>query len=266
MTSLSDHQRWLAALILEPDRLAGDPSGSMAPVALDDVDLARTRLGAYVGGYAARLAEAIEEAYPAIHAIVGSEELRALVGRYRVAAPAGVYSLTDVGMNLPAFLAGDPLSHRLPFLPDLATLEWAVLRAFHSFERERFDPASAAGWGLEAWERARLRFQPAVAVRCSAWPILDLWNLRETSPERRREIDLAVEGRPQCVLVCRDGLAVSCELVSPTKARVLGALLAGQRLGQALESLTESIDESIDVGTWFAEWTARGIVVDCRTE
>lgn len=265
MQSLADHQRWLASLILEPERLSEDPTGAVRPVALDDVEAARTRLGAYINGYPARLREALVEAYPAVRVVVGDDTFRALVERYRSAVPVGVYSLSDVGVSLPSFLTGDELSARLPFLHDLAALEWSVLCAFHSFERERFDPASVAGWGLEDWERARVTFQPSVAVRCSAWPILDLWSLRDTSPEDRREIDVEIDGRPQSVLVSRRQLTVSCELVSPAKASLLVKLLGGATLGQATESLAETTEGTPDIGAWFAEWTAQGLVVDCRT-
>ena len=265
MQSLVDHQRWLASLILEPERLAGDVAAVARPVALDDIDAVRSRLGAYVNGYPARLAEALEEAYPAVRIILGADAFRALAERYRAAVPTGVYSLSDVGVNLPSSLAADASLRGLPFLHDLAALEWAVLRAFHSFERERFDPASVAGWGLEAWERARVAFQPSVAVLRSAWPILDLWQLRDTPEERRAEIDLAVEGRPQCVLVRRDDLTVACDLISPAKAQLLADLLAGATLGDASESLAETSDEAFDVGAWFAEWAQCGLVVACRT-
>jgi hypothetical protein len=266
LQSLVDHQRWLASLILAPERVDRDVAGAVRPIALDDVERARTRLHAYVDGYPARLFEALEEAFPAVRTVVGEDELRALVARYRVAIPTGIYSLSDVGVNLPSFLATDPLSARLPFLPDLAALEWAVLRAFHSFERERFDPATAAGWGLDAWERARLELQPSVAVQASVWPILDLWTLRDTQRDERRAIDVVLEGRPQSVLVSRSRLTVACEIVSPAKARLLDALLSGATLGEATETCAETTDEPLDVGAWFAEWAARGLVVDCRLD
>jgi hypothetical protein len=262
--SLADHQRWLASLILEPDRLDGDAGDAVRPIALDDVETARVRLGAYVGGYRARLVEAMEEAFPALLTILGNDAFRGLVHRYRVAVPRGIYSLSDVGKNLPAFLVGDQATVRLPFLTDLATLEWACLRAFHAFERDPLDPAVVAGWGLGDWRGAELIFQSGVAVVRSEWPILDLWNLRDTPPEARGGIDLAVEGRPQSVLVRRAGLGVFCDPLSPPQAQVLAALLGGAQLGKAMDALAEASDEPLDVATWFTEWRARGLIVDCR--
>jgi len=264
LESLADHQHWLASLILEPERLDGDAGDAVRPIALDDVEAARVRIGAYVGGYPARLVEAMEEAFPALLTILGNDAFRALIHRYRVAVPSGIYNLSDVGKNLPAFLVSDESTVRLPFLADLATLEWACLRAFHAFERDPLDPAVVAGWGLEDWGGAEVVFQPAVAVVRSEWPVLELWNLRNTPPQGRRGIDLAVAGRPQCVLVRRAGLGVVCDLVSQAQAQVLTALLEGARLGEAMDALAETPDAPLDVATWFAEWRARGLIVDCR--
>jgi len=250
-------------LILEPERLEKDAAAAVRPVALDDVDLALTRLGAYVGGYPARLSEALAEAYPAIRTILGEDAFRALVARYRSAVPAGVYNLNEVGINLPYFLTGDSLSARFPFLGDLAALERKVFVAFHSFSRERLDPAALGGWGIEDWARARLRFQPSVALQPSQWPILELWNLRDTPPEDRHRINVAVDANPQTVLVSRSELTVTCELMTPAKACLLAALLAGSTLGEAVDLLAETSTEPPDVAGWFAEWTARGLVVDC---
>ena len=90
MRNLADHQRWLASLILEPERLVGDATDAVRPVTLDDVEAARSRLGAYVNGYPARLGEALAEAYPAVRVVVGDDTFRALVERYRPAVPVGM--------------------------------------------------------------------------------------------------------------------------------------------------------------------------------
>jgi hypothetical protein len=148
-------------------------------------------------------------------------------------------------------------------LPDLAALEWRVVVAFHARERAPFDARPLAHWGLERWERARVVFQPSVALARSLWPILDLWELRETPIA---EIDLEVDGRPQDVLVSRSGAAVLCELVEPAEAVVMAALLSGFRLGEALERLAAASEEVADVSSWFAAWGGRGLIADCRAD
>ena len=259
MGSLREHQRRLAAVILAPDRAARDaaslglaPPASGAPLA--------ERLDAYVVGYPARIFDALDESFPALHHLLGEVAFGELAERYCRRAPPHLYSLNDVGAELPAMLAGDPLAERLPFVVDLALLEWRIARAFHAREKPPFDTRALAGWGLEDWERALLELQPSVAVVRSEWPVLDLWSLRETP---RSSIDLAVEDRAQNVLVSRDGLSVRCELVDAPQALVLDALIEGATLGAALASLEATDGEVVDVSEWFAAWTSRGLIAGC---
>ena len=260
MQRLREQQAWLASLVLEPGLLAGERA-SLEQVTPLEARAARERLAVYVDGYPARLLEALDEAYPALHHAIGDGAFHALVHRYATCVPAGIYSLTDTGSELPAFLRGDALSAKLPILPDLALLEWRVLRAFHAEQRAPLDPALLSGWQLEDWEGARMVFQPAVSIVRSAWPVYDLWQHRETPIS---EIDLDVTDRPQNVLVHRSEWSVECELVDDARALVLEALLDGETLGIAIERLTDAHDDVADVSEWFASWTARGLLVDCR--
>jgi hypothetical protein len=266
MQRLKDQQQRLAAFILEPDRPARDDE-LLGLLGFSEVSLARERLAAYVNAYPARIFEALDESVPAVRHLAGDTAFGEIVRRYASRVPRGIYSLSDVGAELPGLLASDSIGQRLPFLADLAALEWRIALAFHAHQRSPFDASLLAGWGLEQWEGATIELQSSVAVVRSAWPILDLWNLRETPIS---EIDLELAGRAQTVLVSRDGFSVSCDLVENAQAVVLEALLEGVTLGVALERLattsTEGADESTAsaVSTWFSAWTARGLIVDCR--
>jgi len=262
MPRLREQQTWLASLVLEPERPADDRE-LLRHVAIANGSDARERIAVYVDGYPARLLEALDEAYPAVHHVIGDAAFGALVRRYAPSVPSGIYSLTDVGSELPRFLASDVLTARLPMLPDLAALEWCVLRAFHAHECSAFDATSLAHWGLDQWESACVVFQPSVSLVRSAWPIHDLWELSETPIA---SIDLEVEGRPQDVLVSRSGASVVCELVEPPQAVVVGALLEGLTLGDSLARLAVANEEVADVSGWFAAWAGRGLIAECRSD
>lgn len=89
-----------------------------------------TRLDIYRSGYLARLVEAIESDYPALRRILGEGAFGSLVGRYARACPPRSFDIGRAGDRLPVFLDQDPLTRDLPFLPDLARLEWALRVAF----------------------------------------------------------------------------------------------------------------------------------------
>jgi hypothetical protein len=259
--SLADLQRWVKSRV----RPTGDaPSG--AP--LDILNPQRgtpgaERLAVYAGGYVARIRHALAEAYGAIRRVAGERAFTELARGYAERHPSRDYNLSLAGRHLPEFLEGWPLTATLPFLPDLARLEWLVRQAFHAFEEPPLDPRRFAQLPLEDWGRARLVFQPSVGLIRSAWPILDIWAAR-TQPRSAVDIDLV--HRPQRVLVFRQQLEVRCELLDERQHAVLAGLLAGRPLGAVCEGLAAQASQGalLLVRDWFAGRVARGLIIGCE--
>jgi len=262
---LREAQRWLGAIVLEPGRLDDDAfAAEIADVLVcSSPEAVTARLRAYTGGYPARIGEALAEMYPALKHVVGVSAFAALVARYVPHVPDGIYNLSDVGVSLAEFLAGDTLTRDFPFASDLARLEHAVHAAFHARERPPLDPASLADWTMEDWSSAVLDFQPSVTLVSSAWPVRDVWDARDTPVE---DIDIALEGRPQQVLVHRSGYDVVCEALDVEEADALEQMQEGARLGEAIERIAERGGDPEAVTRWFARWTARGLITGVRKE
>ncbi len=222
---------------------------------------AAQRLAVYVNGYPARIEQALEEQFPALAHIVGADAFAALVQRYIAAVPLHSYNLNDAGAGLPEFLRTDRLTPRLPFLPDLAQLEWRVARAFHAHEHTPADPSAFVDWSVEDWTGAVLRFQPSVALVCSDWPIREIWDARETL---RADIDIDLRNRPDRVLVRRSGYTVLCESLDDTAARCLAALLEGQTLGRVAEALVANSSDPASVFASFARWMELRMITGCE--
>ncbi len=231
-----------------------------ALIVLPERGTAVERLRVYAGGYPVRVHEALAEMFPAVAHVVGEGAFVDLVHRYVEAIPLHSYNLNDAGADLPGFLRADQLTTGLPFLPDLARLEWHVARAFHAHERATFDPTALANWSMDDWEGAALRFQPWVALVTSEWPIREIWESRETPIE---DIDIDLNHRPDRVLVRRSGYSVLCESLDGAEAELLGALLEGHTLGSAVATLTARGGDPAPVSAWFARCMALRIIVDC---
>ena len=259
---LRETQRWLASLILDPEKL--DDAAVRAEIAellaQPCHGAAVERLRAYTGGYPARIGESLAESHPALKHVVGASAFQELVGRYLGSVPLGIRNLNEVGRGLAAILATDRLAEELPFIVDLARLEAAVHAAFHAREKPALDPATVAGWTLEDWNCAVLEFQPAVAVVRSDWPIREIWAARNTPVE---DIDIALEGRRNRVLVHRAGFDVACETIDDDEAFMLDTLRAGVTLGDAAEALAERGGDAEAVARWLRHWSASGLVAGC---
>lgn len=259
--SLVELQRWMKARVLEQ-------AASHTPTAAPVLNRQRSapglaRLAIYAGGYRTRIREALAEVYEAVQHIVGARAFTELAAGYAQQYPSHDYNLSFVGRHLPQFLKTHPRTQRLPFLPDVARLEWAVCEAFHAFDQPPIDTTALSSLSLDAWARARLAFQPSVHLVASPWPIRDLWQVR-TQPRRAINVDLV--NRPQRVLVCRQALQVRCELLTAREHEVLTALLDGHPLGQVCGALTVSSQGEAPVADWFARWGRLELIRAVQTD
>lgn len=268
MTSptLAELQQGLAALVLnrqvldarlsdgheiDIERLVSVPTG---------VDIG-TRLGVYTGGYPARIREALIQAFPAVAKILGDAALASLLERYRPQIPTGWCNLNSVGRALPDFLRSDRLAEELPFLPDLARLEWSVFECFHARVGNPIDLSFAAGWELDDWAGARIGFQPGVALVTSPWPI---HSLREARRSERSQIDIDLVEHPQSVWVYRQRFEVVTEILDEIDARAAHALLEGRPLGEVMGQMESAGADAGGTLELFSRFAALGLIRTCH--
>jgi hypothetical protein len=112
----------------------------------------------------ARATEAIENDFPGLTKVLGPAPLRSLTNRYTRRCPPRSYDLGRIGDRLARFLEGDALTKDLPFLPDLARLEWAVAEAFVSRDEAPLLWDDIARLGVEAAAELPLRLRPGAAL------------------------------------------------------------------------------------------------------
>ncbi len=252
----------MSSLILSPDQLQPDPAGPAGPgawVVPSDPRSAAVRLQVYSGGYPARISESLQESFPAVTRIIGHQGLTSLTERYIRRSALRSYNLNHAGAALPTFLSTDPLAATFPFLPDLAKLEWQMAKAFHARQRRPVTPASFAHWHVDEWARAVFRFQPAVAVLVSSWPVRRIWAAAQRGG---RPVDAGARAQRSYVLVRRTGFAVRCDSMTAGEAHALAALLEGRALGEVTETLAPR-SRPADVSRWFARWMAAGLITHC---
>ena len=257
--SLRDVQLWFKSRV--------SPNGPLEAIESDLLNAQRgtpgtARLSVYAGGYIMRIRHALAEVYPAVAHVVGEGAFAELAGDYARAHPSHEYNLSFAGRHLPDFLASWPRTAQLPFLPDLARLEWLVCMAFHAFDEPPMDLHVLAQMSPTTWERLRLVFQPSVGVVASAWPTLDMWTAR-TRP--RDEIAIDLVNRPQRVLVSRQGMQVRCALLAPAEHDLLAGLLAQRTLGEVCGALAASEAAAMPpVAAWCSAWAKQELIVRCH--
>jgi len=192
-----------------------------------------SRWAIYRNGYLIRLAQAIENDYPAIARIVGEGAFHALCRRYLAAFPPRSHDIGRAGEFLATHLPTDPVASALPFLPDLARFEWALAEATVARDVDPLRWNDLAVLGPERLADTPLRAAPATALVRSAWP-LDA--LRLAKDQADGEIDIVLEGRPSAVLVWRQVVDARWRTVDADEAAVIEGALAGWTPADSIES------------------------------
>src|SRR4051812_29625274 len=109
------------------------------------IEGAAERLNIYRNTYKMALTNALRLCYPAVHRLVGEEFFAAVAQDFIAASPPCSASLDEYGAAFPDFLARIPSAAALPYLADVARLDWAVHRALHAADADPLGQRDLAG-------------------------------------------------------------------------------------------------------------------------
>lgn len=260
---LGEIQKWMKSRIQvsssEASKLPASPLNPQGGVSGEE------RLGIYADGYIARTHESLSEVYEAVHVIAGEKGFIGLAKDYAKAYPSQDYNLSHVGARFPEFLETHALSKAYPYLKDLAELERQIAFSFHAFDGPAFEPSAWAKVPAEAWEDAKLLFQPSAALFVSEWPVLEIWKMAKEVREGKTSATSEWKRSGQKILVSRRKDQVRCEALTPLQFLFIKTLLEKKTLGEACEALAEQeTDEEIPIAAWLSAWMHEGMIAGCE--
>ncbi len=227
MPCLLEQQRAFAAALLDPG--VADP-----------------RLRVYRANVFGNWSAALAAAYPITRAIVGPAFFEMLARDYAQASPSTSGDLHEYGARLAAFLEGYPQAGDLPYLPDVARMEWLAHRAHYAADAPPFD--------LSRPTEARLA--PASALLESDWPLQRIWEAHQEGGDPAA-VDLGAG--PDRILVHRSGWRAEVCSLRPGDYRFLERLRSGEALGPALEAAVAA-DPAFVPRVAFAAWVQAGVI------
>lgn len=238
------------------DAVLGEADGAFASrVEPAGPDAAR-RIAIYRRSVAANLVRALRGAYPVVLRLVGDAFFEEAARRHARAHPPACGDLNRYGEGFPAFLREYPHAAALPWLADVARLEWAVHEASMAGDCAPIDFPALSAVPAEAQGALVFSLHPSVRLVRSRHPILAIWEAnqpdRDGSPDRDAGEDL--------VMAWREAGVVRAAALAPREADFLEAVTAGSALGEAVG------EPDWDLAGFLARLAAHGILGAFRTE
>ncbi len=204
---------------------------------------------------------ALAASYQVVRQLVGGPFFDAAVDAYVNTHPSRGGDLNTYGASFGEFLATYVPATELPYLADVARLEWAQdegSRAADYAPNPDLVLASLAITAPEQLPALRLRLDPSLRLVASAFPILHIWRIHQSSASADEHVSLDEGG--DSLLVRRDReRRTSPERITPATHAWLEALGVGERFGAALEAALRA-DPAFDLDSNLHESIASGVI------
>ena len=227
----------MQALLLQRSEASNLLAKLKAPLSGSDKERNK-RLAIYQNNVMHSLIRALADTYPVIERLIGTDRFRLLATEYVNATPPVQANLNAYGKDFTAFISAHEALQALPFLKDVARLEWLYLQCFNGQASETLDVQVLQQLPEESLEHLLLTLDTNAYLMESDWPIQSIWhaNLEDEVPELNLD-----ELPPSRLIICRIQNQVQVIELTPDCYYFLEALASKQTLAEAWQSAGEQL-------------------------
>src|SRR5215471_10246158 len=213
------------------EALLGEPAPKLVDLVESDGLDPRARLAVYRHHVFTTLTATLEAAFPVVCQLVDRRFFAYVADAFIRQHPPANPCLDEYGSTFPGFLGTFEACKGLPYLPDVARLEWAIHLAAQAPNVAPLDPALLGS--VAPAEMARLRFIPraGLAYLVSDWPVDRIWRAHQDESEPMPDL-----GAGSAYLeIGPSGEGVFLRALEPAVLTFRSALFSGMTLGEAIE-------------------------------
>lgn len=211
-------------------------------------------LEAYRNTARTNLHNALRGVYPVVERLVGKGFFTFAAEKHIDSIPSTSGDLNRYGVEFPAFLRSFQPAAGLPYLADVAALEWACHQVHGAPEAHpgAFDHLRTVA--PEDYGRLVPRLHPAVRLLKSPYPILDIWRKNQSAYDGDRSVSLSQGG--DTLLVRRTPAGIEIERLDPAEWHLLLQSSLGACLEQTLSGLPD-----FDLAAVLARHSGTGVLI-----
>jgi hypothetical protein len=226
---MSTQAHWAAAL-LDPN--LPPPPGVLAWNGSDPAQ----RLGVYRNNVVVSLVDALACTLPVTQALVGEAFFRAMAQTFVCQEPPRHPVLTGYGEGFPSFVEQFPPAASVPYLADVARLEWLRLQVLHAADAQPLPLQEAQAWLVDpdCLAQQTCALVPALQTLSTQHAAVSIWAAHQ--PDSGLHLEDVNTQQAEAALVFRAGWDVMVLQVSPATVCFVAQLRAGHTWGDALDA------------------------------
>lgn len=194
---------------------------------------AEERFARYRGNLHATWHKTLASTFPVVQALVGEDFFAGLSHEFGHAYPSVSGDLAQFGSRFATFLSEFPHVAQLPYLPDMARLEWAIHCAYYAEDADGLTAPQISVLSPRDLQRTCFRLHPSCSLLQSNWAIVEIWQAHQKRDDAPFPKDWEV---PCTSLVCRPTWNLRVVAISNGAHALLSALKNQQPFAAALDA------------------------------
>lgn len=242
MSALANYQAdFFSSLVNQP---SADLLAQIATHSDQAPDEAVLRMAVYQNNYAHSLREALKDSYPVVLRLIGEDFFHALAMEFIQSHPPKQASLQSYGLEFISFVSDHEQCQQLPFLADIAHIEYLYIQCFHGPEQEAINLNHLLAEEENDLPNVVFTAHPNVHLISSDYPSLDIWYANLEDEVDQINLDECVPSR---ILIYRnDELQVETIQLNDMAYTFCHHLMMGQSISEAWANLQDAVGQPLD--------------------
>lgn len=209
----------------------------------------------------AKLQRALTDIYPVCRKLVGDDFFNGMCDRFIQQTPSQSYDLNKYGETLSSFISTFQPAQTVPYLSDIASLEWAWHLTFSAPDTNHFDFEKFAACYATEGENILFSLPRQSTLLVSPYPLHQIWKMNNGSDDSL--IVLEAE-QSYHFLIWRKQFDMRIDAISEIDWQLLTWIQSKMSLGQLCKN-TAMLYPEITISQKLPEFISHGWITDFAT-
>ncbi len=185
------------------------------------------------------LINALGQIYPVCQLITGENFFYPMAQQFVLEQPSSNADLAEYGKSFTDMIANYKHASSIPYLADIARLEWAYHRAFHARDQAPLNLQGLQGNTSEALLQCVFTLPESHCLLQSSYPVDKIWQAHQTAPINT----LHINTHPRYFYIFRNSYSIHIDRLTQQQWKFL-TLIEQQ---QTFEQVCEKLDDNANI-------------------